>query len=90
MNWRPIFFWCSEAGTVFVNGFLSGLAAGGTGGGIAGATTTDRESALWTFLAITAANAGKHVLLWHHNGHPFPNPFPRPQPPEQPITTISL
>lgn len=80
MKLQPIFYWFAEAGTVFVNGFLSGLAAGGTGGGIAGATTEDRQTTIWTFLAITSANAAKHVLLWHHNGHPFPNPFPPPQP----------
>lgn len=79
MKLAPIFYWFSEAGTVFVNGFLSGLAAGGTGGGIAIAGDGSREATIWTFLAITGANAGKHVLLWHHNGHPFPNPFPPSQ-----------
>lgn len=77
MNITAIIYWFSEAATVFVNGFISGLPAGGAGGGIAGATTADSQSAVYTAVSIAGINAGKHVLLWHANGHPFPNPFPQ-------------
>ncbi len=86
MKLLPIWYWISEALTVFVNGFISGLPAGGVGGGIALTSTQSGDSSFWTALIITAGNAAKHVVLWHNNGHPVPNPFPKPT--EDKATTI--
>lgn len=72
--------WCSDALTVFCNGFIDGLAVGAVVGGASAASSdtlnaqTLSVTAALGLCVAAAANGLKAVILWHHT-HPMPNPF---------------
>jgi hypothetical protein len=85
----PVEYWLAEAGTVFVNGFISGLGGGSiaaAGSGVAASSAGLWSGADWmtqvlivVFGATVAAlgQAFKAVIVWHHS-NAFPNPWPKP------------
>lgn len=88
-NLPALLHWLTEAATVGVNGFVSGLGAGTIVGGTAAATTDVMDPQTITLnaalgLAIAAAaNGVKRIVVWH-DSHPIPNPFKQPDPPKAP------
>lgn len=83
VNLAAFTLWCTDAATVFSNGFVSGLIAGSAVGGASAATSeyTDAQylsvKAAIGVLVSCVANAIKHVVVWHSN-NPIPNPFRAP------------
>lgn len=85
----PVWYWLTEAGTVFVNGCMSGIGAGaGTGaatGGVlqgteVGATLSPVNKlilAVIGFVGPALSNGVKHFMTWH-NTNRMPNPWPKP------------
>lgn len=88
----PVWYWFTDALTIFANGCLSGVGAGTgtgavTGGALAGTqlgqtlATQDKVAiAVLGFLSAMLSNGIKHFVAWHGNGHPMPNPWPKPGP----------
>lgn len=80
VNLRASILWVTDAATMFVNGFISGIATGSIIGGTAAASSESTDPQALTFraavgLVLTAfAHGVKTVVVWHHT-HPFPNPF---------------
>jgi hypothetical protein len=72
--------WSTDAATIFVNGFISGLGAGIVVGGAAAANTDTLDPqtlsihAAIGLLLSAAANGLKRVVIWH-DSNPVPNPF---------------
>ena len=78
--------WLTDAVTMFVNGFVSGIGTGTIVGGAAAAQsdTMDPQAlsirAAIGLLIAAAAHGVKRVVVWHDT-HPFPNPFRLDEPP---------
>jgi hypothetical protein len=81
-----LFFWATEAATVFLNGCIAGIGGGsvagvGTGAVAATASGTITPGSLTT-AAMTAGfaaggNGLKRLVVWH-DANPIPNPFAPP------------
>jgi hypothetical protein len=75
-----IVWWLSEAGTMFVNGFIAGFLPGLAVGGTAAASSDTMDPQQLTtqaaigFVLAAASNGVKRVVVWHDK-NPFPNPF---------------
>lgn len=81
-----LFFWFTEAATVFANGAISGLGGSGITGAGTGAFSANVEGGITPNslnLALVAAalsalsNGVKRFTVWH-DAHPIPNPFAPP------------
>lgn len=80
VNAKEAVLWATDAATMFVNGFVSGIGSGTIVGGTAAATadvmdpqTLSIRAAVGLLIAATAHGV-KRVVVWH-DAHPFPNPF---------------
>lgn len=80
VNAKATVLWTTDAATLFVNGFVSGIGSGTIVGGTAAATadvmdaqTLSLRAAIGLLLAATAHGV-KRVVVWHDT-HPIPNPF---------------
>lgn len=87
VNLPALMMWVTDAATVGVNGFVSGLGAGTIVGGTAAATTdvsdpqTITMNAAIGLLIAAVANGVKRIVVWH-DSNPIPNPF-KIEPPKQ-------
>ncbi len=77
---KALGLWTSAALTIFVNGFLHGLGAGGAAALAAFKGGLSWKFALATGLGVAATNGGKRVLVWSDTNE-IPNPFPGWTPP---------
>lgn len=89
---KDLWFWFSEAATIFANGLLHGAAAGGTAALALLKSGATPQVALLSGLSVAASNGVKRVLVWS-DPNPIPNPFPGwvtpaddPAPPAAPLT----
>lgn len=83
VNLRETVLWTTDAATMFVNGFISGIGSGTIVGGAAAAQsdvmdpqTLSMRAALGLLLAAFAHGV-KTFVVWHHS-NPAPNPFRLP------------
>lgn len=86
VNAKESTLWLTDAVTMFVNGFVSGIGTGTVMGG-AWASQSDTMNpetlsmrAAIGLLIAASANGIKRVVVWQDT-HPFPNPFRLDQPP---------
>lgn len=83
VNAKEAVLWATDAATMFVNGFVSGIGSGTIVGGAAAAQSdvmdpqTLSVRAAIGLLIAAAAHGVKRVVVWHDT-HPFPNPFRNP------------
>lgn len=85
-NLPSLFYWGTEALTVFLNGCIAGIGGGsaagvGTGAVAATASGTITPGSLSTAIMAAAFAAGgnglKRLVVWH-DANPIPNPFAPP------------
>ena len=85
-NLPAVFYWGTEAITIFLNGCLAGIGGGSAAGIGTGTVAATAEGAITpgslsgALLAAACAAAGnglKRLVVWH-DAHPLPNPFTPP------------
>lgn len=80
VNAKESMLWLTDAVTMFVNGFVSGIGSGTIVGGAAAASSDVMDPQILSVraaigLVIAASAHGiKRVVVWQ-DAHPFPNPF---------------
>lgn len=101
MNWPrykpgPVEYWCTEAGTQFINGFIAGWKpAVGVGAGTGAVTGMNQDIAnnitagqqiivSAATIALSMFFSGTNQFIRWHETNPFPNPFPKPTGTTQP------
>lgn len=92
-NLPSVFYWGTEAITIFLNGCIAGIGGGSAAGVGTGAVAATAEGAITpgslsgALLAAACAAAGnglKRLIVWH-DANPIPNPFAPPSNPPAPL-----